>query len=256
MPTLIIAALLGLLAQDQTSSAIGVEPLGAGGYRLTITVAGTSDPGQGQARLAPKAVELCGDAGFTFGRYRFEAQAPGPGEVQPPSAESITLSQDVRCGAEPPAASPGPGVAEITEAEATRLAPAILALSDEYFSAVDEGRDAESLALTLPSMNGNATLADWTAGLARRRAEVGPLVSRTVAKLTWYSNPPDVEPGLYVAADFVAYSEHADECGYLVWFSPNGAPPFRLARQETTSLPHDLSTATVAAMRQRVCAIL
>ncbi len=247
--------MLGLLSQAQTPAPAEVEVLGPDSYRLTVTVVGTTDPGQGQARLLPKANELCGGAGFTFGRYQFDATEPGRGETRTDADLRITYRQELRCGAQP--SSPTlPDIDPITDADASRMQPAILTLSDTYFSAIDDRRDAESLAMTLPSMTGDATLVDWAAGQARRRAEVGRLTSRTVAKLTWYSNPPDVDPGLYVAADFVAYSENADECGYLVWFSPTGEPPFRLARAETTTLPHTLDVATVPSLRQQYCIIL
>jgi len=255
MPIQIVASIIALFAQDLAAPAVTVETSQPGTYILTVTLEGTADPSQGRALLGPKASELCGDLGFTLGRYQFEATAPASGEAPDAASTKVTLRQDVSCGVAPPMPAAEP-IAPITDADATRLQPIILALSETYFSALDDGRDAESLALTLPSMNGGATLAEWATQQAARRAAVGPLTSRTVAKLSWYSNPPDVDPGLYVAADFAAYAQLADECGYLVWFSPTGEPPFGLVRQEMTQLPHTLDPETVAALRRQYCILL
>lgn len=257
MPTLLLAAVAALALQSTASPDVQVEPLGEGNYRLTVTVEGTTDPAVAQRALAPRAMALCAGLPVQFGRYRFEADDLAPGQPAVDHVASVTLVQDLACGAAV-ASLDGvrPPAPILAEAEIQRLNPQIQALTDRFFKAADEGRDAESWTLVSADMTGNNSASQWAAGEAARRAITGPLVSRQVAKLTWYQNPPSAEPGHYVAVDYVAYGQLQDACGYLVWFRPNGSTPFLLARQETTLVPHDLDDSTRQAIRQQYCIIV
>ena len=59
-------------------------------------------------------------------------------------------------------------------------------------------------ALTTPEMTGGAPVEDWISRAGERRRVVGAIVSRQVARLTWYPNPPNSpQPGLYVEDVYV-----------------------------------------------------
>lgn len=260
MPTTIVAlALSVLLGQTQTEPAIKVEPQGDNAYLLTVTLSGTTDPGAAQAFIIPRATELCGALPPRLDRYQFSASELAPGQPANDRPDSVTLIQEVRCGVStepivtPRATTPPPA---LTQADADLLRPGIESLTDRYFSATDAGRDAEAHALASSEMTGGASVAEWAADREARLQETGAYVSRTVARITWYSNPPGVPPGYYAAVDYVAGWERQDECGYVVWHSPDGVVPFLLARQERTFLPHELDDATRAGLRRQYCILL
>jgi hypothetical protein len=258
MPTLLIALVSALLGQAAPEPAVQVETLDDGGWRLTLTVEGSQDPALAQARLLPKAAALCAGRHPRFGRYTFNASGRAPGEAGPP-ADRVTLVQTLTCADTPETTAP-PAAAKpivLDEAGATALQPRLLDLSNRYFDAIEQGRDEDAYRLILPEMTGDASLAEWSQRLARKRSEQGASKSRTLVKLTWYPDPPNSpRPGLYVAIDYVASWALQDECGYLVWYSPTVDGPFLLARQEQTSIPHDLDAATLAAIRQQHCILL
>jgi len=250
-----IALLVGL-GQPQPSPAVQVERLGDAGYRLTVKVEGTQDPGTAFALLAPTAAELCGDLAAQYGRYQFAADGLAPGQTGP-ERDSVTLNQDLTCGEIPPPPAAPAAPISLTQMDIDALTPVILDLTGQYFSAVEQLRDTDAFALTDPEMTGGAPLEDWIARAGERRSVVGSPVSRQVAKLTWYPNPPDSpRPGLYVAVDYVAGWSLQDECGYLIWFRPDAETPFRLTRQQQTFLPQELDSGTRAALRAGHCITL
>lgn len=257
MPNLLYLATVVLagLGQPQTSPPVQIERLGDAGYRLTVTVEGAQDPAAAHALLRPTADDLCGDRSAQYGRYRFDASGPAPGQTGP-ARESVTLIQDLTCGEAPPAPI-APVAITLTEADIDALTPVILDLAGQYFTAVEQARDTDAFALTAPEMTGGASAEDWSDRARERRDLVGAPVSRQIARLTWYPNPPNSpRPGLYVAVDYVAGGTLQDECGYLIWFRPDADTPFRLTRQEQTFLPHGLDDATRAALRARHCILL
>lgn len=254
-PLFLAALLISGFAPIQTPPPVQVERLGDAGYRLTVTAERTQDPAAAHALLRPTADGLCGDLPAQYGRYRFEASGLAPGQPGP-ARESVTLIQDLTCGATSPAAV-APVAIALTPAEIDVLTPVILDLTGQYFTAVEQARDTDAFALTTPEMTGGASAEDWIARAGQRRALVGGPVSRQIARLTWYPNPPNSpRPGLYVAIDYVAGWTLQDECGYLIWFRPDEGAPFRLTRQEQTFLPHELDDATRSALRARHCILL
>lgn len=258
MPNLLYVATAFLvgLGQLQTSPQVQVEQLGLAAYRLTVTAEGTQDPAAARALLGPMADDLCGELPAQYGRYRFNAEGPAPGQPGP-ALERVTLIQDITCGEAPPPPVEEAVPIALTQEDVDALTPVILDLTDQYFTAVEQARDADAFALTTPEMTGGGTVEDWLARADERRDHVGTLVSRQIARLTWYPNPPDSpRPGLYVAVDYVAGWTLQDECGYLIWFRPHADSPFRLTRQEQTFLPRDLDDATRSALRARHCILL
>jgi hypothetical protein len=251
MPTLLFALLLSF----QAGPDIQTEARGPNAWRLTITVKGETDPLVVAPRLQPRAAELCGSAGYHFGRYTFSASeaVDGPAAGEPPS---LTLVQDVACGPRPPQPPPPAPAPALSETEAGQLQPTIQALSDRYFAAVDAERHAEAFAMADEAMTAGATLEEWTAREQQRRSVTGALRSRQIARLTWYSNPAGVPFGHYAAVDYVASHELQDECGYLIWYRPTGAVDFHLVRQELIYLSPEIDADTRAALRQQHCIIL
>lgn len=239
----------------QADSRIRTEPAGPDAWRLTITADDETDPLRLAERLRPRAAELCGAAGYHFERYVFDLRQALADATSEPQTDSLTLTQDVRCG--PTAPEPElPPAPVLSEADALALNPRLTALSDAYFAALDAGRYAEAFAMVDEEMTGGASLEDWTARNRARRDSVGATTQRQIGRLTWYSNPPGAPPGHYGAVDYVASHALQDECGYLIWHHPAPDADLRLTRQEATYLPHDLDEATRARMRQAYCILL
>lgn len=252
---LYLAAALLLGLTPQTAPTVGVERLGDAGYRLTVTAEGTQDPAAAQALLRPTAVGLCGALPARYGRFRFDASGLAPGQTGP-ARDSIILIQDLTCGESPPETAV-PVATALTQVDVDALTPVILELTGQYFAAIEQARDMDALALTTPEMTGGASPDNWIAAASQRRDLMGAPVSRQIARLTWYPDPPNSpRPGLYVAVDYIAGWTLQDECGYLIWFRPDADTPFRLTRQEQTSLPHQLDDATRSALRARHCILL
>ncbi|HEY0131448.1 MAG TPA: DUF4019 domain-containing protein [Allosphingosinicella sp.] len=247
-------AVLFLLMQGGPD--IGVEALGPSTYRLTITVENETDPVSVSRLLIPKARALCGDQGYELGHYSFTATQEVPSLEAPRGGPgSLTLVQDMTCGRTAEVA-PAALATPITDAEATALQPGVLALTEQYFAALDTGAFAEAFAMADEAMTGGQSLEDWTADARAQQTSVGALTARQVGRVTWYSNPPGTEPGIYVAVDFVADGAVQDLCGYLVWRRSIDGSGFRLTRQEIVEIPHDLSTEALAAVRRQYCILL
>ncbi|WEK58263.1 MAG: DUF4019 domain-containing protein [Candidatus Brevundimonas phytovorans] len=248
----ILFAILGAL---QASPQIRVEPDGPDAWRLTLTAEDETDPLRLAERLRPRAAELCGAAGYHFGRYTFDLEqtvAKGSTEVK---NGALTVVQNVVCGPAAPVVEPA-AAPVLSEADATALNPRLTALSDSYFTALDQGRYAEAFAMVAETMTGGATLEGWAARARIQRDKIGATNAREIGRLTWYSNPPGAPPGHYGAVDYVAAHALQDECGYLIWYRPTSDAELLLIRQETTLLPHDMDEALRATMRQAHCIIL
>lgn len=257
MPTLLIS-LAALVWLPQADPGIAVEPLADGRYRLTVTAEGTGDPAVAQRLLDSRAAALCGSQEYFYGRFEFQASSPAPGAPST-APDSVTLRQEMGCGAAPPRPPAAPGGAPTrppaNEAEAKALQDHILTLSDRFLDAVGAGDAETAFRMSAPEMTG-ASARDWAGRLAAARAERGAQTSRRVARVTVYVDPPGVPAGLYVAADYVAGWDNQDECGYLVWRADKQEGPFLLTRQEQTFLPRDLPADQRAAIRRQYCIIL
>ncbi|MFK0300147.1 DUF4019 domain-containing protein [Brevundimonas sp. NPDC090276] len=247
--------LFALTAALQADPQIVVEADGHDAWRLTITAKDETDPLRLAERLRPRAAELCGVAGYHFGRYTFDLEqtvAKGSTEVK---NGALTVVQNLTCG--PATSVVEPAAAPVlSEADTAALNPRLTALSDSYFDALDKGRFAEAFAMVDEKMTGGATLENWTARVLAQRETIGATTERQIGRLTWYSNPSGAPAGHYGAVDYVASHALQDECGYLIWYRPTPDAHLRLIRQEATFLPHHMDEALRATMRQAHCIIL
>ncbi|MNT10539.1 hypothetical protein D3C72_1453760 [compost metagenome] len=247
--------LFAVLAALQASPHIKTEPDGPGAWRMTITAEDETDPLRLAERLRPRAAELCGAAGYHFGRYTFELEqtvAKGSTEVK---NGALTVVQNVTCGPAAPVIEPA-AAPILGEADVAALNTRLTDLVNTYFTAHDQGRYAEAFAMVAETMTGGAKLEDWEARARIQREKIGPTNERQIGRLTWYSNPPGAPPGHYGAVDYVASHALQDECGYLIWYRPTSDAELLLIRQETTLLPHDMDEALRATVRQAHCILL
>lgn len=84
-------------------------------------------------------------------------------------------------------------------------------------------------------MKQSITFATWKSKAVDFNARAGAVGQRAIVKITWYRNPPQVEPGLYAAVDFSSRFAQVDlHCGFLAWREQLDGK-FLLVREEENS---------------------
>lgn len=199
------------------ASEINVQRTGDNGYQLTLTSYRSSNVTAGQEELMPKAAELCAPRSASFGRYSFDMTEQVAGASDKPGM--LVLRQDVECGA---AASAAPSAAAQTSA-APGMATAeqvrrVEQQSRLYFDARDQGEYSRAYEVLAARAKQTTSFEAWKGIKQAFNAKAGAAQQRTITKITWYRNPPQVEPGLYAAVDFTSkFAEIDIHCGFLAW---------------------------------------
>jgi hypothetical protein len=234
------------LAQDAVD--IAVEHLGPDARRATLTLKGTTDPTTAQALVASIASQACGGRAATLGEFRFSATEK-IGEASP---RSITLVQDIACGASPPGPAP-------SAATTWRAGPAdeaeVRRMFDRFWDRSSPAAAAAAHALLSPDADPRPR-DEWIAQALRDARQEGPVVGAPRLKLTWYYDPPDVAPGAYVAVDFRrATRDVAVDCGYVA-FRRDPAGGWRVVRTERGTLTRQVAAEMTPAIRDQSIAAL
>jgi hypothetical protein len=233
VPQVVLAQVSGDNAARR--SAIDVQRSGENGYRMTLKSYRSSTVAAGQAELLPKATELCAPRSAQFGRYSFDMAEPVAGGKNKPVV--LVLRQEIECGT---ASSVAPsGGTQIHMAPRMATPEQVHSVEQQtrlYFDAKDRGRYAEAYDLMAASLKQSLSFATWKGNAEAFNARAGAARQRTISKITWYHNPPQVEPGLYAAVDFRSTFAEVDlHCGFLAWREqPDGK--FVLVREEENYL--------------------
>ena len=237
--------LLSITLQAVTSPTVEVEALGPGRHRVVLTGV-EADERISQAALAPIAAKLCGASTPRFGRFTLTRQVTS--EDRPTTPARFT--QDVSCGTAAPAEPSGPATALTPDAAADSSArAAATAFLSDYLA----GRGPESWRRLTAGMQAEQPLPAWTAQVAGQVAAIGADPRFTIAKLTWYVDPPGVAKGVYAAADFTGSSRNAAAlCGYVA-LHRGAAGGWSVARVESGTLARasaaSADATTLAALR-------
>lgn len=203
----------------------------------------------GQRMVAIRAIELCAGRYPVLGHYRFDVNETVEGTAAP---SRFHIRQELECRDTPPtprapAGEPLPANWQASEADQRRATEATRA----YFAAVDAGDVARLEAMMTPGHRADQTTADRTQQLAAFRERAGRPSAHRIIRVSWYVNPPGVEPGAYAAVDFDrTYARLAISCGYVAWHrQPDGR--LLLVREETGSAPRtpDLTPDQIARFR-------
>ena len=198
-------------------SEIDAQSNGDNGYRLILKSYRSSTVTAGQEELMPKAAELCAPRRASFGKYSFDLAEPVAGRKDKPTM--LVLRQDIECGvassAEPPPVAQSGAAPRMATPEQVRRVEQQTRL---YFEAKDHGRYTGAYDLMAASLKQGITFETWKGKAEAFNAKAGAIERRTISKITWYYNPPDVEPGLYAAVDFTSKFAGVDiHCGFLAW---------------------------------------
>lgn len=182
-----------------------------------------------------KAAELCAPQSPTFGKFAFSLSEPVAGHKDKPTV--LMLQQDIECGVVP-VQEPSP-VAQSLAAPRMATPDQIRQVEQQtrlYFEAKDRGRYSGAYDLMATSMKQAISFETWKGKAMAFNAKAGAVEQRMISKITWYYNPPQVEPGLYAAVDFNSKFAEIDlHCGFLAWREQlDGA--FVLVREEENYL--------------------
>lgn len=245
---MIILRVLTALVALQPGPSVTVTPLSGDDHQVTVTIDGQPNTAVLQRLLERAAEGACAGRFVHYGRYRYELNQPAPGE-DPGLPTTFVFHQTITCADEPQAEPPAPVPSNLTEVELTQLEPEVMGRASRFFAAMDSGRWAEAYELSAPELHGGMTLEEWIAD----QGAPDPALSRNLIRLTWYQNPPTAPAGLYGAVDYSARHAGGQRCGYLIWYRPRPADPFRLIRIDETTISDGFDDATLAQMRAQHC---
>ena len=243
--TALLIAALALVSLDRAVAdpRLKVTPIEPDVYRATVTGRGVVVD-EAQTAVADKAALLCGRKKVALGGYRYGQDTALNNATS--AQGKLTFTQDFRC---------------VNEAASTAkiMAPhddkAVLAFTDRFFGARDQGDFREALALFDPDTRRIAE--GWSADAARFNEEAGQNFGRRVVSITWYDNPPTLtRPGVYASVEYVGgYQNVPQDCGYLLWRTDDGQR-FELVHEEHKFLPAGtvakLSPEDVSAMKKKI----
>ncbi|MEC5218529.1 hypothetical protein RCH09_003501 [Actimicrobium sp. GrIS 1.19] len=212
-------------------SEIDIRRNGDNTYQLILKSYRSNTVSAGQDELTVKVSELCAPRRASFGKYSFDMKESVDGGEDKPTV--LVLRQDIECGVVP-SAKPSNGAQSVP---APRMAtPEQVRRVEQqtrlYFEAKDQGHYTGAYDLMAGSLKQSISFETWTGRAEAFNAKAGAVKRRTVSKITWYYNPPQVEPGLYAAVDFTSMFAEVDlHCGFLAWREqPDGQ--FVLVREE------------------------
>jgi hypothetical protein len=213
-------------------SDIQVETLSAGAYRLILKSYRSTGVEAGQQELLGKAQELCKPGSAAFGKYQFETKEPLSASAS--SQRLLVLRQEIACtaamtGAAAPAAQDKPGPS--FQASALQI-ERVTRQSTLYFAAKDGQRYGQAYAQLSPIQKEALPYERFTSLAISFNASSGAVEQRAIKKLSWYVNPPQVAPGVYVAVDVVSrFANIPLHCGFIAW-QEQADGSFLLVREE------------------------
>ena len=218
------------VARPAVEPDVRTAPMKGGGYRLTLTAPGLSQPEQGQRLLIPTALRLCAPQPPQFGKYRWKSDT----HIAKDGTRTLgafVLTQEVSCGPAHP--SPPPAAGATAQGVSPDDDAAVGELTGRYFGLLARGDLRLAFDLSRQAIEQGTEFETWAASERAFRKSAGEPGAFRVVKVTRYQDPPNAPgPGLYIAVDYAA--EHANlafECGYVVW-RRNGAGPFGIVRHE------------------------
>lgn len=232
-------------------SVVEAERIGDDSFRLTLKSFRSASVDAGQQELLPKAREVCAGKNISYGHYQFDLLEPFSG---PSNQRSLVLKQEITCGG---AGSPPPPAVSVangdrswrpTSAQVQRVERNTYA----YFAAKDTRRYRDAYAQLSPSQKSTTPLERWSSLAEDFNVKAGDVKARSIRKITWYKDPPNVAPGVYAAVDFSSeFSNAAAHCGYVAWHEQADGS-FLLVREEQNFIDKASAAKMKPAERERV----
>jgi hypothetical protein len=219
-------------ASDVRAAEIAVRKLESNAYELTLTNQTPLDEREARAHIANAAQSICKGLEPVLGKYRFESKQPLGGGTLSREPATYVFVQDVTCGSATKAQVAKRAPTLRSSQDAQRVHNDIKSRSEAYFRLLAEKQFDDAYSQMNESALG-LDRAKWTRDQQAFQSLAGDLRSIGIVRITVYDNPVEApEPGLYVAADFSnAYVKVPFQCGYLMWFRPEGGD-FEITRTE------------------------
>lgn len=103
----------------------------------------------------------------------------------------------------------------------------------EYFRLRDSRKYPEAFAMQAPSRQMLLPIENWKGNIVMFLEIAGTPLSRKIHKVTWYMDPPGVDPGLYAAVDHSGtYDKVPVHCGFVAWRFPSDGAPLIVREEE------------------------
>ena len=221
-----------------TDSQIEFEKIDQDTFRLVLKSKRSASVQAGQLELMPKARDLCATRFPVLGKYQFEQTESLEKSVGP--TDTFILKQEIKCETSDPsdikpvAQSISPTIKSDRPRD-QKIEAATLA----YFALLDKADYEAAYARQSTERQSATSLKSWTGIIDNFNVRAGPVISRTIKKVTWYQNPQGVQPGSYAAVDFLSeFTNLPYHCGYVVW--REDAAGLQLVREETNSIDKDI----------------
>ena len=227
---------------------IDIEPLGPDRHRIVVTGL-EEDDRVSQAVSAQIAARICGAKRPDLGRFEATRRIRTPSRSTVPAR----FSQEVTCTLVAPAGASATRTSFTPDAAADASArSAATAFLGDYLA----GNGAASWRRLTATMRAQQPEPAWTAQAKRQAAAVGADPRVTIAKLTWYVDPPGVPAGVYAAADYVGSSDaSAALCGFVA-LNRDASGGWSVSRIEFGALPRaaarSMDAATLARLRREL----
>lgn len=222
------------LAQASPTATVDVEEIGPAEFRVTLK-AFDGDERESQTAIAGVVQQICGPKLPDWGKFEATRQINVAKNAKRTPAKFVQL---IRCVEPTTPESPAPRRAFAPDAA---MESAVKAIALGFLSDHEGGDGTASWNLLSAPMKQSHPIADWRARVRKRAAAIGAVPELRIAKLTWYVDPPNGPPGIFVALDFVGRSiKQAHLCGYVVLVR-SGEAQWTVSRIESGSIPVEVA---------------
>jgi hypothetical protein len=119
---------------------------------------------------------------------------------------------------------------------------------DAYFSAHEGRHYQRAYEMLTPGQRGSLPEQQFAERMQQFQTLAGPLMQRTILKITWTKDPPAPQiPGVYAAVDVAARYANVDRyCGYLMLYQSPAGGDFQVMHQETNFIDNKTAAAVEA----------
>lgn len=197
-------------------------------YKLSVILAGTSNPADGQELLLPVAEGLCGSEEFHLGKYTFKSQRG----VEDSNKDELVFSQEVHCGEKEtlskPKHTPDPNWQPSDQVKQEAVDTV-----DIYIQTVNQKKFTQAYKMLSSGMQSLSTEEEWSQYQVEFHKASGGDALYTNVRVTWYKDPEGASaPGIYAAFDLECKYKNINICDEVIILHKENFDPFRIMRHE------------------------
>jgi len=197
-------------------------------FKLSIVLAGTSNPADGQELLLPIAEQLCGSEEFHLGKYTFKTQRG----LEDSNNDELVFSQEVHCGQKEALSKPKHAI-DPNWQPSDEVKQEAVDTVDIYMQTVNEEKYTEAYKMLSSGMQNLSTREEWSQYQVEFQKTSGGDALYTNVRVTWYKDPEGAAaPGIYAAFDIECKYKNINICDEVIILHKQNADPFRVMRHE------------------------